>query len=803
MAIDMTQFYQVFFEESDEHLASMESLLVAMDIAAPDEEDVNAVFRAAHSIKGSSATFGFDDLTEVTHVMESLLDRVRNGQQAMTDAIVDACLKAGDVLKNLLSAHRGQGVADHEAARAVRARLEALLNGETMAASSTPSAASAAPRASHAKPALPCFLIDFQLQCLPDRHAVLLESLFNELREQGELTVLRAGSDSEPSQIQLHTKLDADTLHKLLEYTVDAETLCIRESAPAHIEADTSAPAPQEEAAYGFFDVSAASVSKASTEEAFGFFEPLPKAEESYGFFEPVLPKEDAYGFFEPLAKPEEAYGFFEPLSKKEEAYGFFEPLPKKEEAYGFFEPLTPPSAAAPIRREQEAGYGFFDLSSLPADADKVPPPAAVLRAIATPTSAAATPPATPPQASAPTPAASANTDAGSIRVAVGKLDQMINLVGELVITQAMLTQAASGVDPVLFEDLLNNLNQLARNTRDLQASVMSVRMLPISTVFSRFPRVVRDLSQKLDKKVQLLLTGEHTELDKTLVERIADPLTHLVRNSLDHGIEAPAERLAAGKAEQGTLTLRAYHQSGNVVIEVADDGGGLRRDKILAKARERGLRVSDNMSDQDVWMLIFEPGFSTADVVTDVSGRGVGMDVVRKNIMALNGRIEIDSAAGLGTRVTVRLPLTLAILDGMSVSVGEERYIIPLDAIVESLQPDASMIKSISGKECLLRVRGEYLPILSLREAFGVPGNDPAHTDGILVIIESDGVKAAVFVEQLNAQHQVVIKSLEANYRRVAGVAGVTIMGDGRVACIVDAAAVVGMARRTLANAA
>ncbi len=784
MAIDMTQFYQVFFEESDEHLASMESLLVAMDIAAPDEEDVNAVFRAAHSIKGSSATFGFDDLTEVTHVMESLLDRVRNGQQAMTDAIVDACLKAGDVLKNLLSAHRGQGVADHEAARAVRARLEALLNGDTDAA------ASAAPRASHAKPALPCFLIDFQLQCLPDRHAVLLESLFNELREQGELTVLRAGSDSEPSQIQLHTKLDADTLHKLLEYTVDAETLCIRESAPAHVEADTSAPAQQEEAAYGFFDVSAASVSKASTEEAFGFFEPLPKAEESYGFFEPVLPKEDAYGFFEPLPKQEEAYGFFEPLAKK-------------EEAYGFFEPLTPPSVAAPIRREQEAGYGFFDLSSLPADADKVPPPAAVLRAIATPTSAPATPPAAPAQASTPTPAASANTDAGSIRVAVGKLDQMINLVGELVITQAMLTQAASGVDPVLFEDLLNNLNQLARNTRDLQASVMSVRMLPISTVFSRFPRVVRDLSQKLDKKVQLVLTGEHTELDKTLVERIADPLTHLVRNSLDHGIEAPADRLAAGKAEQGTLTLRAYHQSGNVVIEVADDGGGLRRDKILAKARERGLRVSDNMSDQDVWMLIFEPGFSTADVVTDVSGRGVGMDVVRKNIMALNGRIEIDSAAGLGTRVTVRLPLTLAILDGMSVSVGEERYIIPLDAIVESLQPDASMIKSISGKECLLRVRGEYLPILSLREAFGVPGNDPAHTDGILVIIESDGVKAAVFVEHLNAQHQVVIKSLEANYRRVAGVAGVTIMGDGRVACIVDAAAVVGMARRTLANAA
>jgi two-component system chemotaxis sensor kinase CheA len=336
----------------------------------------------------------------------------------------------------------------------------------------------------------------------------------------------------------------------------------------------------------------------------------------------------------------------------------------------------------------------------------------------------------------------------------------------------------------------------LERNTRDLQETVMSIRMMPMSVVFSRFPRVVRDLSQKLGKQVELQTSGESTELDKGLTERITDPLTHLIRNSLDHGIEMPEERAAKGKQPVGTITLKAYHQSGNIVIEVGDDGAGLNRNKILSKAKERGLPVHDNMTDAEVWMLIFEAGFSTADQITEVSGRGVGMDVVKRNITSMGGRVEIDSMTGVGTRMTVRLPLTLAILDGMSIAAGKETYIIPLGYVIESLQAEKGMIKSVSGVERLIQVRGEYLPIIALHEVFKIPQTITRLEEGIMVIIESDGIKAALFVDALVGQHQVVIKSLEANYRKVAGVAGATIMGDGHVALILDIAALVQMVR-------
>jgi two-component system chemotaxis sensor kinase CheA len=390
-----------------------------------------------------------------------------------------------------------------------------------------------------------------------------------------------------------------------------------------------------------------------------------------------------------------------------------------------------------------------------------------------------------------------------SIRVGVEKVDQLINLVGELVITQAMLTESAAAVDPVRFERLINGLAQLERNTRDIQESVMSIRMLPMSVVFSRFPRVVRELSHKLGKKVELKMIGEETELDKGLVERIADPLTHLVRNSLDHGIEMPEDRAARGKQATGTITLKAYHQSGNVVIEVGDDGAGLSRAKILAKAKERGLPVSDQMTDQEVWQLIFEAGFSTAEQVTEVSGRGVGMDVVKKNIGALGGRVEIESMTGIGTRMTVRLPLTLAILDGMSVAVGRETYIAPLGYVIESLQAERGMIKSVAGVERLIQVRDEYLPVVALHEVFGIPNAVTALDRGIMVVLESDGVRAALFVDAMVGQQQVVIKSLETNYRKVPGISGATIMGDGHVALILDIAALVGMARSALPAAA
>ncbi|KAA3650630.1 MAG: chemotaxis protein CheA, partial [Proteobacteria bacterium] len=441
-----------------------------------------------------------------------------------------------------------------------------------------------------------------------------------------------------------------------------------------------------------------------------------------------------------------------------------------EEEAYGFFAPL--PLAEAPADpAATEAAYGFF--------VDPAPP---------TPVPAPASAPDTAPAGK------SADT---SIRVGVDKVDLMINLVGELVITQAMLMESAQGIDPVLHERLLAGINQLQRNTRDLQDTVMSVRMLPMSTVFSRFPRVVRDLSRKLDKCVELKLSGEQTELDKGLVERLADPLTHLVRNSLDHGIERPDVRRARGKPETGTITLSAAHQSGHIVIEVGDDGAGLDRERILAKARLQGLPVADNLTDAEVWRLIFEPGFSTADVVTDVSGRGVGMDVVRRNISAMGGRVDVQSIRGVGTRFSVRLPLTLAILDGMSVRVGGETYILPLAMVAESLQPEADMVHSVSGVRRLIRVRGRYLPVVELYREFGVADGKRDWTEGIMVVVEVDGAQVALFVDELLGQHQVVIKSLEANFRRVKGFSGATILGDGRVAMILDLPALAGGSRR------
>jgi len=393
--------------------------------------------------------------------------------------------------------------------------------------------------------------------------------------------------------------------------------------------------------------------------------------------------------------------------------------------------------------------------------------------------------------------------ESSTIRVAVNKVDQLINLVGELVITQAMLAQTARQIDPVIFEKLLNGLNQLERNTRDLQEAVMSIRMMPISFVFSRFPRVVRDVASKLGKQVDLKTVGEGTELDKGLIEKITDPLTHLIRNSLDHGIETPEKRRELGKPARGTITLRASHQGGSVIIEVADDGGGLNREKILAKAQSRSLPVNENMTDQEVWMLIFEAGFSTADVVTDVSGRGVGMDVVKRNIEGLGGRVEIDSITGQGTRISIRLPLTLAILDGLSVAVGDQMFIIPLTYITESLKPAAEDIRTIQGQGRVVQVRGEYLPVIALHEIFNLEPTVKNIHEGILVILDAEGSKAAMFVDTLVGQHQVVIKSLESNYRRVAGVSGATIMGDGSVALILDAVGLVNVTKQRMIHAA
>jgi len=447
-----------------------------------------------------------------------------------------------------------------------------------------------------------------------------------------------------------------------------------------------------------------------------------------------------------------------------------------------------PGAPGAPVENDApaEASYGFFDNApGAPAQAD-APMGTAVT---AEPAKAAAKP-----AAKADKPAAA--VEASTLRVSVEKVDQLINLVGELVITQAMLAQNSKQIDPALYQQLAAGLADLDRNTRDLQESVMSIRMIPMSMVFSRFPRMLRDLAAKLGKKVEFVTQGEATELDKGLVEKITDPLTHLVRNSCDHGIEMPADRVAKGKPEHGTITLAASHQGGSILIEVRDDGKGLSRPKLIAKARERGIDAPDSMTDAEVWSLIFAPGFSTAEVVTDVSGRGVGMDVVKKNITALGGTVEIDSAEGYGMSVKVRLPLTLAIMDGMSVGVGEEVYILPLSSVIESFQVTPDSIKTIGGSGRVIEVREEYMPVLDLEQIFAVPHFDSGTTSGIMVVAEAEGGRVALLVDQLLGQQQVVVKNLEANYRRVEDISGATIMGDGRVALILDVGSLVRRAR-------
>ncbi len=768
MAIDMSQFYQVFFGEAAEHLASIENLLVSMDPNAPDAEDLNALFRAAHSIKGSSATFGFGDMADVTHVMETLLDEVRKQQRPLTVEIVDACLGARDVLRNLLAAHMGEEDADESAAATATARLQSLCDRDDVAAA-TPQPAAGAVRAAR-------YEIRFRPDAACRERPELIDNLIEELGRLGRvLDVHRAPAGSgEPYSLSIDTGAAADALREVADFVAESGSVSVQ-------------PAVHETpAAYGLFDTPADD--RAGADECYGFFEPLPEVPAA------AVGEDAAYGLFEQpaaSAAADEAYGFFDPPAAPR-IVGERQESVAPDGSYGLFLPLQP-SAADGDEEAPDGSYGLF------AAASTSPTPAGL---VAEPGVHAA-PAGGDPSATQRKSAAARGGADSSIRVSVEKVDQMINLVGELVITQAMLTQSAAGLDPAVYERLMDGLVQLERNTRDLQESVMSIRMLPISVVFSRFPRVVRDVSKKLGKQVELKTSGEATELDKGLIERISDPLTHLIRNSLDHGIEASERRLACGKPEAGTITLRAYQQSGNIVIEVGDDGAGLDRDRILVKARERGLAVSDAMSDAEVWQLIFEPGFSTAEQVTDVSGRGVGMDVVKRNIASLGGRIEIESLAGVGTRMTVRLPLTLAILDGMSVGVGRETYIVPLDYVVESLQPGAGMMRSVSGVERLIQVRGEYLPVVCLHECFGIEGACTDWQQGIVVILEADGAKAALFVDQLIGQHQVVIKSLEANYRRVPGVSGATIMGDGRVALILDPAALVGQSRRPMPAAA
>ena len=786
MAIDMSQFYQVFFEESAEHLAAMEALLLDLDIDNPDMEQLNAIFRAAHSIKGSAGTFGFTDLSETTHILENLLDRIRKQELTLRADMVDAFLEAGDQLKEMLEAHQGRGEVDPASVEAICEKLRRLSSDEpvpqTVTAPASPTPAASQSNAERV----------YDIQFVPTErsaNSASIANLLDELRTLGKLDVLQQPAPEAGAvgfwQLRLVTAEAQSRFADQIDFIADNGAWRIAEDKACTVDGQE---------AFGFFGDSPGVPDE---EIGYGFFAPLSGAEPAMPLADVV--EDGAYGFFEPLpsAAPVDT-AVSVPRGEEGEGYGFFAPLPAAQA-----ERLAVTPAPAAMGEEGD-GYGFF--APLPVQA-VMPTPVATVDEVAPPVVVSAPvveskPPAkeTPPKAARSATAAASGDS--SIRVSVEKVDQMINLVGELVITQAMLLQTATQLTGNVPERLINGLAQLERNTRDLQESVMSIRMMPISFVFSRFPRVVRDLSGKLGKQVELKTSGETTELDKSLIERITDPLTHLIRNSLDHGIELPEKRIAAGKNPVGTITLKAYHQGGNIVIEVGDDGAGLPRNKILAKARERGLQVSDQMTDGEVFNLIFEAGFSTADQVTDVSGRGVGMDVVRRNIQAMGGRVEIESMLGVGTRMTVRLPLTLAILDGMSVAVGDQTYILPLSYVIESLQPQPGDIKTLSNQARVIQVRGEYLPVVVLPEVFNIKSRWSDFTQGIMVVLDADGMKAALFVDALVGQHQVVIKSLEANYRRVPGVSGATIMGDGHVAMILDVSAIAGLAKTNMQKA-
>lgn len=687
MSIDMAQFHQVFFEESFEGLDAMESGLLNLDMGDVNVDDINTIFRAAHSIKGGSGTFGFTAVSDFTHVMETLLDEMRDGRRKVTQQAVNVLLGSVDCLREMLQAIQDGGEVDQQSVYAHKLALDNELNG--VPASAADPAAQQQAAAANVPASNEAQISAWSIAFSPHPHLLKTGNepirMFRELATLGELKV-KADLQGLPDLYQL----DPEECH--LSWKLD-----LKGNVPAH-----------------------------EIDEIFDWVE------------------EDC-----DLAK--------------QAIYSEEPPIEPAFTAAAQIEEAKPQQTAQDVQTLAEPAIAPESKDSKKDDA----------KALA--------------------------KGSSTIRVDTSKIDTLINMVGELVITQSMLSLIGEHFDLSKLDQLKNGLSQLERHTRELQESVMNIRMLPISFVFSRFPRLAHDLSSKLGKKVELKLVGEHTEVDKTVVELLSDPLVHLVRNSLDHGIEMPDVRIAAGKPETGTVTLEAYHRGGNIVIEVSDDGKGLDKHKLRAKAIEKGLIDADAiLTDKQTYELIFMPGFSTADKLTDISGRGVGMDVVRRNIQALGGNIEIISTLGKGSTISIHLPLTLAILDGQSVAVGDETYIVPLGAIIESLNIKEDRVNRVVGKGETFLLRGQYLPIIRMHEIFNVTtAKHTKLTEGLLVVVEGQGVRCGLFVDDLLGQQQVVIKSLEANYRRVEGVSGATILGDGSVALILDIPGLVRLANQ------
>jgi len=671
--MDMMEiFRQTYLEESFEGLQIMEAGLLALPPGSPDSEKINEIFRAAHSIKGGSGTFGFSEIAGFTHVLETLLDEMRDFKREVTQNSIDVMLAAVDILRDMLTKLQNHEPIDEARASHVQGQLEEILGGKSGAPQDVGEAAVNQGKATSG----------WSIKLLPEKSLLQTGNeplkIFRELQSLGPLEV-QANLDKVPA---------IDNFN------------------------------PEELYISWTLSLTGVDIALDDVKEVFEWID-----------------GDGAEVIIEPIA-----------LEIQNEV-------------------------------QVDAPKKAVSTDALASDSPSNNPSSVLTSA------AKAEPKKKAPQQD------------GSIRVNLSKIDQMVNLVGELVITQSMLSQfgeqAEQNPDSTDWVDKLREgLTHLERHTRELQESVMNIRMLPVSFAFNRMPRIVHDVSQKLGKNIDLIMEGEGTELDKTMLEQLTDPLVHVVRNSIDHGIEMPEERVRAGKPVSGMVKMAAFHQGGNILIQITDDGAGINLDKLKQKAIEKGIIDPDaSMSKDDVVDLIFHPGFSTADVVSDVSGRGVGMDVVRRNIRGLGGSVEVQTERGKGSIFTIRLPLTLAILDGQLASVGSQTYVFPLVSIVESIQVDKSLVKGVAGQAELYKLRDQYIPVVRLHKRFGVHDARSDLSEGLLVVVEEGGRRSGIFVDDLLGQQQVVIKSLESNFMKISGIAGATILGDGKVALIVDIA--------------
>ncbi|MFL7902405.1 chemotaxis protein CheA [Azospirillum argentinense] len=717
---DLSRFKQTYFDESAELLEVAESGLLRLTPGEVDSDEVNAIFRAVHSIKGGGGAFGFTELVAFAHEFETVMDGVRNNTVPVTTELVDTLIRANDLLGQMLAYAREGDPAPAGTTDGTVAALRRHLSGGTPQVQA-PAAAPAAPAPAPA----PVYADD------EDDEA----GLFGDA--MAAIAAARAEEDPVPSGKLRWTIVFRPRSDLLMSGNEPAFMLrALRRLGDATVECHTDAlPNLQDlEAELLHLSWTVTLIADADVD--------LDKINDVFEFV-----ADDCDIRITAEAPPPAA----------EAAPPVTDPVPVVAAA---------PSAVA---------------VAIP-EAPKVEPPKA--------------------EAARPRPNGGGAEHAGltshTIRVDLDKIDRLVNMVGEMVITQAMIAEHVRELPPGEFQELLEGLEQLAQHTRELRESVMSIRAQPVSSVFSRMPRLVRECAATTGKEVQLVTSGETTEVDKTVVENLVDPLTHMIRNSIDHGLEGPEERERVGKPRAGTVHLSAQHRSGRIVIEITDDGRGINRPKVLSKAIEKGLvQPGATLSDEEIDNLIFLPGFSTADQVSNLSGRGVGMDVVRRNITSLGGRIGVYSTPGEGSRFVLSLPLTLAVLDGMVISVGEERFVLPLTNIVESLRPKAADLHGLVGKCDVMMARGEYVRLVYLHQLFGIPGAVADPTRALVVLVETeDGSRLGLVVDEVLGQQQVVIKSLEANFRRLDGVAAATILGDGRVALILDVAGLREMSR-------